>query len=80
MESLAFTPKKMLLLTKGISESKADKILEAGALLDPLYMPLVLTLLPTYSWSVGSVGLHHCHGIPFSTCRLGLHYDWIKES
>ena len=31
VESIAFTPKKMLLIVKGISEPKADKILAEGA-------------------------------------------------
>lgn len=32
VESIAFTPKKNLLLVKGISEAKADKILAEGML------------------------------------------------
>jgi DNA repair protein RAD51 len=30
VESVAYTPKKALILIKGISEAKADKIIEQG--------------------------------------------------
>lgn len=35
VESVAFSPKKNLLLVKGISEAKADKILKEGTLSSP---------------------------------------------
>ena len=37
IESVAFTPKKILLTVKGISEAKADKILATGQLCAPRY-------------------------------------------
>ena len=45
VEAVAFTPKKHLLIIKGISEQKADKILAEGK---PCMLELSFTMLPQH--------------------------------
>lgn len=53
LESVAFTPKKTLLLIKGMSEQKVDKILSEG-----MYSTL------TCSCQAGAIRLHDGHRVP----------------
>ena len=41
IEAVAFTPKKILLTIKGISEAKADKIIAEGYFYDPIFRLLI---------------------------------------
>lgn len=60
IESVAFTPKKILLNVKGISETKADKILELGRCrkIDVVASCCILTIT-LYSIILGTNGIHN---------------------
>lgn len=60
IESVAFTPKKVLTTVKGISEATADKILEQGKQSPlPAKMNAVLTVPVGCSCQDGPDGIHH---------------------
>ena len=70
VESVAYSTKKALMATKGISEQKAEKLL-----VNLLFLPLVLSdflviwyfLFLGHRLQDGSDGLHHCHRVPYQT-------------
>lgn len=71
VEAVAFTPKKHLVTIKGISDQKADKILEEGGLQN---FYAILVLVPDESGQLGksssencTFGLSECNGSPCSS-------------
>lgn len=67
VESVAFSPKKNLLLVKGISEAKADKILKEGELCPSLQSIVSCSDLFSNSSSACAHGFHHCHRVSFAS-------------
>lgn len=77
VESVAYTPRRVLEQIKGISEQKADKILTEGKLLGNRC--LVGPELTFSSFQARAHGLHHRHRNAPSPKRADLYHNRIQE-
>jgi len=60
VESVAFSTKKALIAVKGVSDTKADKILAEGSSLTPIYL-VELKLMGIFSRQACPDGIYNSH-------------------
>jgi hypothetical protein len=77
VESVAYTPRRILEQIKGISEQKATKVLTEGILEGCKFMSTILT---ASSIKARSYGIHYCDGNASTKKRTDFYHDWLKAA
>ena len=80
VESVAYTPKKVLIAIKGISEQKAEKIITEGLVLSYLNNRSRSHLTILVSPENHTTGVSKCHRSPCATIRTCLHHHRFKAT
>ena len=78
VESIAYAPKKALLAVKGISETKADRLLAEG-----IQWHISMVLLCRYSNTLLSIkdrqyGLYNSYGCTSTSTGNCVYHNWLK--